>query len=104
MIDLLSQAHFWHLITAMAYFVVGFILFACGFSIGFRFMLLRNEVERSLTFKLVGVFVYACFLDHGADALTNDYTTLLLTSFFEALVSAGTAAFLTFRALSRWRT
>ena len=97
------MTHLFHEITAWSYFVVAPILFACGTSARFRFTLLNGEAERAATFKLVAVFVWACFVDHYADAVRSDYETLVLTSAIEAIVSAFTAAFLLFRVVSRWR-
>lgn len=95
--------HTAHLITTAAYIVAGAILFACGLSAKFRWTLLRNERDRSAAFILVGVFVYSCALDHGADALKAPADALVLTAWFEAAVSAFTALFLTLKAAFQWR-
>lgn len=93
--------HHLHFITSAAYLVVGCILFACGQSHKYRFLILRNEAERELTFKLVAIFVYACFLDHLADSAGADHATLWAAACFEAAVSAGTAFFLLYRSIQR---
>ena len=98
--------HCLHLATAIAYFLVGPVLFACGCSAVFRFSILRNEAEREATFKLVAIFIWACFLDHLADSVQSSDATLLLTALLEAVVSVATAAFLVVRVWKRrglWR-
>lgn len=92
-----------HLATSGAYFVVGIVLYYCGVSPKFRFTLLRNEEDRALTFKLVALFVFACFMDHFADALGSDDFTLEITAIAEAIVSVGTAAFLIIKAAVQWK-
>ena len=95
--------HAFHLATAMAYFVVGAIFFACGKSATFRFSLLRNEADRTFVFMMTGVFVYACFLDHFADSLGAPENTLWVVALFEAVVSVSTAAFLVIKATLQWK-
>lgn len=92
------SAHDFRLITAMAYALVGLILFACGRSIRFRFLLLRSEPERALMFQLVAIFIYACFLDHLADSAGAEHSTRWAAALFEAVVSTLTALFLIYRA------
>jgi hypothetical protein len=93
-----------HLITSGAYFVVGFVLYWCGVSPKFRFTLLRNKNDRATAFKLVAVFVFACFMDHAADALGASIIMLQITAIAEAIVSAGTAFFLVGKAAVQWKS
>ena len=95
--------HLFHFVTALSYFVVGGIFFACGRSATFRFSLLRNEADRTFVFMMTGVFVYACFLDHFADSMGADTRTLIAVSAFEALVSLVTALFLAIKVTVQWR-
>ena len=97
------MTHLLHEITAWSYFVVGPVLFMCGSSASFRWMLLQSEIERATSFKLVAVFVWACFLDHYADARHLGHGVLLATAAFEAAISVFTAGFLGLRVILRWR-
>ena len=69
----------------------------------FRFTLLRDEAEREATFKLVAIFVWACFLDHYAHSQMASHTVIISTAIFEAAISILTAGFLIFRVVTRWR-
>ena len=95
--------HDFHLITSLAYAVVGAVFFACGASVKFRFTLLRNEADRAFAFMMTGVFVYACFLDHFAHSTGMHQDTLWWTALFEAVVSVVTAAFLTVKVAVQWK-
>lgn len=95
--------HYLHLVTAASYVVVGAVLFGAGLSYRIRSMKAVNEGERTFNYLLVGIFVYACAIDHAADALHVSDATKLAAGTLEAVVSAATAAILAIRIASRWR-
>lgn len=96
---LIHQAH---LVTSVAYVLVGALLAANAYSFRCRWAMAKDENERAFNFGIVAVFVYACALDHAAESLGADTLTLMITAVFEAIVSAGTAVILGIRTASRW--